>query len=127
MTADGPSLIGVAAAITFGLLLVGMVCAFMRMVRGPSLPDRVIALDMLTLLMVSAAGIYVVATGQSAFLDVAIALALIGFLGTVAFARYAERRDFESVDDHQPGSQRRYERRTDDPPRQTEQDPCGTS
>jgi multicomponent Na+:H+ antiporter subunit F len=37
--------------------------------------------------------VFVVATGRAAFLDVAIVLALVGFLGTVAFARYAERRD----------------------------------
>jgi multicomponent Na+:H+ antiporter subunit F len=43
--------------------------------------------------MVAFAGVFVVATGRAAFLDVAIVLALVGFLGTVAFARYAERRD----------------------------------
>jgi multicomponent Na+:H+ antiporter subunit F len=84
---------GAAATLTFGLLLVGMVGSFVRMVRGPSLPDRVVALDMLTVLMVAFAGVFVVATGRAAFLDVAIVLALVGFLGTVAFARYAERRD----------------------------------
>ena len=86
------TVIGAASALTFGLILIGMVCCFVRMVRGPSLADRVVALDMLTMLMVAFAGVYVVATNQVAFLDVAIALALIGFLGTVAFARYADRR-----------------------------------
>ena len=118
MIAGDGSLTDTAAAITFGLLLVGMFCAFVRMVRGPSLADRVVALDMLTLLMVAFAGVYVVATGKSAFLDVAIALALIGFLGTVAFARYAER----SV---------RHDVTTRTSPEATsgtakEQDPCGT-
>ena len=83
---------GAAAMLTYGLLLVGMVGSFVRMVRGPSLPDRVVALDMLAVLMVAFAGVFVVASGKIAFLDVAIALALVGFLGTVAFARYAERR-----------------------------------
>ncbi len=82
----------VATAISFFLLMAGMVCSFFRIVRGPSLADRVVALDMLTLLMVCFAGTFAIASGEVAFLDVAIALALIAFLGTVAFARYAERR-----------------------------------
>lgn len=83
---------GAAVALAFGLLLLGMIGSFVRMVRGPSLADRVVALDMITVLMVGFAGVYVVATGRDAFLDVAVVLGLIGFLGTVAFARYAERR-----------------------------------
>jgi multicomponent Na+:H+ antiporter subunit F len=89
---------GTAVMLTFVMLLLGMVCAFVRIVRGPSLADRVVALDMLTMLMVAFAGVYVVATGEPAFLDVAIALALIGFLATVAFARYAERRERQPAD-----------------------------
>jgi multicomponent Na+:H+ antiporter subunit F len=46
---------------------------------------------MITALMVCFAGVFAIVSEQEAFLDVAIALALIGFLGTVAFARYAER------------------------------------
>lgn len=82
-----------AAALAFALLLLGMIGSFVRMVRGPSLADRVVALDMITVLMVGFAGVYVVATGRDAFLDVAVVLCLVGFLGTVAFARYAERRN----------------------------------
>ncbi len=62
------------------------------MVLGPSLPDRVVGLDMLTVLMVAFAAAFAIAVEETAFLDVAIVLALVGFLGTVAFARYAERR-----------------------------------
>lgn len=97
MTGSDMTVGDAAVVFTFGLLLIGMVGSFFRMVRGPSLADRVVALDMLTVLMVAFAGVFVVATGRAVFLDVAIALALVGFLGTVAFARYAERRD-----QHQP-------------------------
>ncbi len=87
-----------AATITFALLLLGMACAFVRMVRGPSLADRVVGLDMLAVLMVAFAGVFAVAADEPAFLDVAIALALVGFLGTVAFARYAKRRAGNETD-----------------------------
>jgi len=61
------------------------------MLRGPSLPDRVMALDLLTTLGIGVIAVYAIATDQPAFLDVAIATALISFLGTVAFAYYIER------------------------------------
>ena len=73
------------------LLSVAVFCAFNRLVRGPSLPDRVVALDLLATLVIGIIAVYSIATGQSAYLDVAIILALIAFLGTVAFAYYIQR------------------------------------
>lgn len=73
------------------VLSVAMLLAFFRLVRGPSLPDRVVALDLMATLVIGIVAAYSVATGQSAYLDVAIILALIAFLGTVAFAYYIQR------------------------------------
>ena len=72
-------------------LAVSMLLAFIRLVRGPSLPDRVVALDLMATLVIGIVAAYAVATDQSAYLDVAITLALIAFLGTVAFAFYVQR------------------------------------
>ncbi|WP_206680475.1 monovalent cation/H+ antiporter complex subunit F [Neoaquamicrobium sediminum] len=58
---------------------------------GPSGPDRVVALDLLGLLGVAAAGMAVVVSGSVAFVDIALGVALIGFLATVAFAGFIER------------------------------------
>jgi multicomponent Na+:H+ antiporter subunit F len=69
--------------------------ALVRVVRGPTLPDRVVAVD---LIGVSAVCLMIVAaTGskEPAFLDAAVVITLLGFLGTVAYARYAERRTRE--------------------------------
>jgi multicomponent Na+:H+ antiporter subunit F len=74
------------------LLSVAIVLAFVRFVRGPSLPDRVVALDLIATLGMGVIAVYAIATDQPVFLDVAIVLALISFLGTVAFAYYIERR-----------------------------------
>jgi len=71
-------------------LAVGLL--FIRLVRGPSLPDRVVALDQMATLGIGIIAAYAIVTGRAAFLDVAIAMALISFLGTVAFAYYIERR-----------------------------------
>ncbi len=65
--------------------------SFFRVVRGPTLPDRVVAVD---LIGVSAVCLMVVGATDSrelAFLDAAVVIALLGFLGTIAYARYAER------------------------------------
>ena len=84
--------------ISFWMVMAGVVLAFLRLAVGPSLPDRVVALDMMTVLIVAFCGLYSVFTSEPAFLDVAIVLALIGFLATVAFARYAERRQARSAE-----------------------------
>jgi len=74
------------------LLSTGLVGAFIRLARGPHLPDRVISLDLISILAMGFIVAYAVRFNQPAFLDVAIILAIISFLGTVAFAYYLERR-----------------------------------
>ena len=80
------------ALITSALLVVGaMAIAGLRISRGPHVADRVVALDMLSLLGAAAAGLAAAATGSMAFVDVALGVALVGFLATVAFAGFMER------------------------------------
>ena len=78
--------------LVFGVLVLSMFLSFIRLVRGPSLPDRVVALDLITVQIAAMLAVDTIATGQTVFLDAAIVLALIAFLSTVAFARYLERR-----------------------------------
>ena len=76
--------------VTLGLALL---VAFVRLVKGPTLPDRIVAMDLFGMLVV---GLIVVLAGWSqvrATLDAAIVIALVGFLGTVAYAAYVERGD----------------------------------
>ena len=81
-----------AAILALAMLSVALFLALIRLARGPSLPDRVIALDLMGTIAVGIITVYAIATQQPVFLDVAIVLALIAFLGTVAFARYVEKR-----------------------------------
>ena len=60
------------------------------LVRGPGTLDRAVALDMLGLLLAAIAGLVALAVGSTAFLDVAIGIALVGFLAAVAVARLVE-------------------------------------
>jgi multicomponent Na+:H+ antiporter subunit F len=57
-------------------------------VRGPTLADRILGLDTLTVLAIGLIGTFALRTGLYLYADIAIALALVGFLSTVAFARY---------------------------------------
>lgn len=70
-----------------GALLV----AVARLVKGPTLPDRVVAMDLIGVLVVGLIVVLAASTGVRATLDAAIVIALIGFVGTVAYATYVER------------------------------------
>lgn len=74
------------------LLGLGLLIAFIRVVRGPSLPDRVVALDLMATFIIAISAVYSVASNEPSYLDAAVVLALITFLGTVAFAYYLHRR-----------------------------------
>ncbi len=63
-----------------------------RLSRGPSLADRVISIDLLLLLGVGMTAAYSVVMEEPILLDVSILVALVAFVGTVAFARYLEKR-----------------------------------
>lgn len=88
----GAEFLDFAVQASLALILIGLAVAFVRLALGPSLADRVVALDMMTVTIISFCGVYAVFTDEPSFLDVAIVLALVGFLATVALARYAERR-----------------------------------
>lgn len=74
------------------MLSVALFLAFLRLAIGPTLPDRVVALDLTAVLTVGIVAVTAIDTRQHVFLDAAIVVALITFLGTIAFARYVERR-----------------------------------
>lgn len=73
-------------------LTVPLVLTVWRLIAGPTLVDRMVALDMLAGLAVAIAAVTAAATGRREFLDVGFGLALIGFVGTCAFAAFLERK-----------------------------------
>jgi len=72
-------------------LALAMVLSFVRILRGPTAHDRVVAVDNLTGTLVGLVGIYAIRLEESILVDVLIVTALLGFISTVAFARYLER------------------------------------
>jgi multicomponent Na+:H+ antiporter subunit F len=63
-----------------------------RLIKGPTLADRVVSLDFIMTCVIGMIVVDAIATGESHFLSVAIVAALLGFVGTLAFAMYIQRR-----------------------------------
>jgi multicomponent Na+:H+ antiporter subunit F len=77
------------------MIAAALFIVLVRVVQGPTLPDRVVAVDLIGVSSVCLMVVAAAASGQSSFLDAAVVIALLGFLGTVAYARYAERKGRE--------------------------------
>ena len=77
---------------TFALLALAFLFTLLRLIRGPSLPDRVVALDLLGFVILGFIAANILESGETIYLDVLTVSAIILFLGTIAFARYLERR-----------------------------------
>lgn len=74
------------------VLGVSILLVFIRFLKGPDIVDRVIALDLLITTGIGIIAVYSIVNHQSTFLDIAMILALIAFLGTIAFSYYLEKR-----------------------------------
>jgi len=86
-----PGLIHWAAMIAAAIVMLGIIPVAFRLLAGPSSADRAIATDMLGLLGVCLAALTALFAGHMAFLDIALGIALVGFLAAIAFARLMER------------------------------------
>lgn len=75
------------------ILTLSMVLTAIRMWIGPTVMDRVVALDLLAALIMGQCVVHTMETGFMSFLDIATAIAIISFLATVAFARYLENKN----------------------------------
>jgi multicomponent Na+:H+ antiporter subunit F len=69
-------------------LSLGLLLTVLRILRGPTLPDRVLSLDMLVAIAIGLIAVLAIKSGFNLYIDIAIALGLVGFLATVAFARF---------------------------------------
>lgn len=70
------------------LLSIGMILMLIRFIKGPRLPDRIVALDLFSSALLGVLAIFAVISGVKGYLDIALVFALITFLGTMTFAYY---------------------------------------
>lgn len=74
--------------LTLAILCLAFFVTLYRIIKGPTLPDRILGLDMLVAIAIGFIAVIGIKTGYSLYVDIAIALGLVGFLATVAFARF---------------------------------------
>ena len=82
------TVISIASTIALFLMCAAFFLTAWRIIKGPTLPDRIIALDMLVAIAIGFIAVIAIRTGFNLYIDIAIALGLVGFLATVAFARF---------------------------------------
>lgn len=73
------------------ILAISVILIFIRLLKGPSIPDRVVAVDLLVTIGIGLTAIYSILSEHSTFLDIGLLFGLIGFLGTVAYSSYLEK------------------------------------
>ena len=83
------------ATICFVCLLSCCCLCLYRIGRGPSVPDRTVAIDILGIIVVGFCAILALTTGKDFYLNIALAWALLSFIGTVALSKYLEGRNFD--------------------------------
>ena len=76
------------------LLFAAFLCLY-RVTRGPSAPDRTVAIDILGTLVVGFCAILTLITGRDFYLTIGITWALLSFIGTIALAKYLEERSYD--------------------------------
>lgn len=79
----------------FGWLFFAAVLCLFRVLRGPTPPDRAVAIDMLGILIVGLCAVLSIPTGRDWYIDIGIAWALQSFIGIIALAKYLEGKDFD--------------------------------
>ncbi len=92
MMVNVPPVLQVAVYISFALLLAGLLLTFLRLLKGPSIADRVVAIDLFTMFVMGIIIMYSFVTALPIYLNAAFIMALVAFIGTVAFAQYLEKR-----------------------------------
>ena len=96
------TILSAAVAIALFLMCAAFFLTAWRVIKGPTLPDRIVALDMLVAIAIGFIAVIAIRTGFSLYIDIAIALGLVGFLATVAFARFVLRQGMQSGEEGAP-------------------------
>lgn len=84
-------MVNIIFQIATGLIILSLLMTFFRLIKGPTVADRIVALDAMTIISISLIVLIAHFAQRLIYLDVAIVYGLVSFIGVVAFARYLER------------------------------------
>jgi multicomponent Na+:H+ antiporter subunit F len=76
---------------SLGCLSLAYLAALYRLIKGPSIPDRIIVIDLVASATIGIVLTQIIITGETIYINVALVIALIVFMGTVAFAKYLKK------------------------------------
>lgn len=88
MTVSHPTWFLIVIFINLAILGLALVIDLLRLLKGPTLPDRMLATDLTAMVVAAFSAIYSVRTGRGAYLDVTVGIVLVSFITTLGFARY---------------------------------------
>ncbi len=80
-----------AVYFSFACLTIALFAGLYRLLTGPSLPDRIVVMDLIASLVIGLIATYIMLSGQTVYLNVAVVIALLVFMGTIAFAKYLDK------------------------------------
>ena len=80
--------------IVLGVLFLSIIMALIRIIRGPTVPDRIVGLDTVNTIVISGMVVYGAAFNEIIYIDVAIVYALLSYISTLFIAKYLEGGDF---------------------------------
>ncbi len=84
-------MIGTAVQISLVMLGLSMILAFIRLIKGPTASDRVVAADAIATNVLGVIALYAIQTGNNLFILAVLALAILSFVGTTVYAKFLER------------------------------------
>lgn len=92
MNLEGYPILNFAVNLSFASLTIALFAGLYRLLTGPTLPDRMVVMDLIASLVIGLIITYIMLTGQTVYLNVAVVIALLVFMGNIAFAKYLKRR-----------------------------------
>jgi multicomponent Na+:H+ antiporter subunit F len=86
------TLLNITFLLIFGMLLLAFVLAFIRMLKGPDMSDRIVAMDLISSVTMAFILSYSVLVNEAIYFDIVIVISLISFIGTVAVSTYLKQK-----------------------------------
>jgi len=85
-------LLNITFLLIFGMLLLAFILAFIRMLKGPDMSDRIVAMDLISSVTMAFILSYSVLVNKAIYFDIVIVISLISFIGTVAVSTYLKQK-----------------------------------
>jgi len=82
------NILDILVPVSFGAVGLGMLFCFIRLVKGPTLSDRVVAIDTFSTNIIAILGLLCILTRNAIYFDAVLVLSVLGFVGTVAMAKF---------------------------------------